>query len=364
MPSGSISNAGNIPLTNIVVINNLSGSTPIFTAATLAPGAVAAFTGSFIAPANCSVTSASTATGQSLCGVAVTNTASATCPVATTPAIAITQSCPPNPVAPGGLLNYSGSVSNAGNITLTGIVVTNDRSGAAPVFTLASLAPGASALFSGSYTAPTSGNATSTATIRAASLCNVAVTNSASSTCPILTTAGIAITKACPPVPVAPGEILVFTGTITNEGNVTLTNVVVVDSQPAANTPVLGPITLAPGTGTNFTGSYLVPPDACSAPDTLTVTANDASTATSITNSVSAICALTITPAITLTESCPPGPVSAGDSVQFGGLVSNTGNITLTNILVFSGQPSHRWVQPDDQLDHCDQHQRHHRDER
>ncbi|MHB8523233.1 MAG: DUF7507 domain-containing protein, partial [Limisphaerales bacterium] len=447
--SGSISNAGNITLTNIVVTNDRSGATPLLTAATLAPGASAIFTGSYTAPTSGDATSSSTVRAASLCGVAVTNSASSTCPILTTPgiaitkacppqpvtaggtleytgtvtntgnvtltnvivvdnhpapntpvlgpitlapgagtnfagsytaaldacattdtliatgnngstglpvtnsvsatcpiisipSIAITQNCPPNPVSPGGLLTYSGSISNAGNITLTNIVVTNDRSGATPVLTAATLAPGVSAAFTGSYTAPTSGDATSTSTVRAMSLCGVAVTNSASSTCPVLTSSGIAITEACPPVPVTPGGTLVFTGTVTNLGNVTLTNVLVVNDQPAPNTPVFGPVTLAPGAGTNFTGSYLVLANACATANTLTVTGNASSTGSSITNTVSANCPVITTPGITLTESCPPGPVSAGSSVVFTGLVSNTGNVTLTNVLVFSSEPTNK----------------------
>jgi hypothetical protein len=49
-------------------------------------------------------------------------------------------------------------------------------------------------------------------------------------------------------------------------------------------------------------------------------------------------------PAITITGSFPPGPVTNGASVVFGGLVCNSGNITLTNIFVFSGQPSNTLV--------------------
>jgi len=45
-------------------------------------------------------------------------------------------------------------------------------------------------------------------------------------------------------------------------------------------------------------------------------------------------------PGITITGSFPPGPVTNGSLVAFGGSVCNTGNITLTNIFVFSGQPS------------------------
>ena len=141
--SGTVSNAGNITLTNVVVVNNLSGATPVFTTATLVPGAVANFTGSYLAPTNCSSTSTSTATGQSICGVAVTNTVNSTCPITTTPLLALTQNCPANSAIPGGLLTYSGTVSNAGNITLTNVVVLNNLSGATPVFTAATLAPGA-----------------------------------------------------------------------------------------------------------------------------------------------------------------------------------------------------------------------------
>ena len=338
--SGSVSNAGNITVTNVVVLNNRSGAAPVFTVAALAPGEAADFTGSYVAPADCASTSASTATGRSLCGAAVTNTVSVTCPILTTPLLALTQDCPANPASPGGLLTYSGSVSNAGNITLNNLVVTNSQSGNTPLLTLATLAPGAAANFTGSYVAPATGPATSTSTARAVSLCGAAVTNTASSACSILTTPGIAVTKHCPLPPVAPGGTLVFTGTVTNTGDVTLTNVLVVNSQPAPATPVLGPITLAPGAGTNFTGSYLVPLDACSAADTLTATGQDANTGLTMTDTASAICALDTTPGIAITQSCPPGPVSAGSSVEFGGLVSNTGKITLTNILVFSGQPA------------------------
>src|SRR5579859_1371106 len=62
----------------------------------------------------------------------------------------------------------------------------------------------------------------------------------------ILTSPGIAVTMGCPASPVPLGGILVFTGTVTNNGSVTLTNVFVVDDQPASNTSVLGPIALAP----------------------------------------------------------------------------------------------------------------------
>ena len=136
--SGTVSNAGNITLNNIVVINNQSGNTPLISVATLAPGAAVNFNGSYVAPTNCSSTSTSIATGQSICGIAGTNMASATCSILTTPAIVVTQTCPTNPVGQGGLLTYSGTVSNAGNITLTNIVVVNHWPYSNVIFTASS----------------------------------------------------------------------------------------------------------------------------------------------------------------------------------------------------------------------------------
>jgi uncharacterized repeat protein (TIGR01451 family) len=73
----------------------------------------------------------------------------------------------------------------------------------------------------------------------------------------------IVVTKQCPPHPVPPGGTLIFTGAVTNAGNVTLTDVLVVNDQPAPNTLVYGPATLAPGAGAEFSASYRVPPCSC-----------------------------------------------------------------------------------------------------
>src|SRR6185369_2532048 len=118
--SGSVSNTGNVTLTNIVVVNSQPvANTPVFTLASLAPGAVANFSGSYLAPTNCSVADTLTASANSRCGAPVSDSASATCPILTTPQIAVTATCPGTAVVPGGLITYSGTVRNSGNITLT-----------------------------------------------------------------------------------------------------------------------------------------------------------------------------------------------------------------------------------------------------
>ena len=75
------------------------------------------------------------------------------------------------------------------------------------------------------------------------------------------------------------GANVTVTGTVTNTGNITLTNVVVTNTIGALQNlsrRVLGPITLAPGAGASFSDSYTVPLDSCGPyTDTLTARGND-----------------------------------------------------------------------------------------
>jgi hypothetical protein len=334
---GTVTNAGNITLTNVVVVNNQSGATPVFTAATLAPGVGASFTGSYLTPTNCSTTSTSTAMGKSVCGVSVTNSLSSTCAIVTTPALSLTQNCPATPPAPGALLTYYGTVTNAGNITLTNVVVLNNQSGATPVFTAATLAPGAGADYSGSFVTPTNCSTTSISTAIGESVCGVAVTNSLSSTCAVATAPAITIIQTCPVTPPLPGGLLIYSGSVSNAGNITLTNLVVLNNLSGI-TPVLTAATLAPGAVTNYTGSYLAPTN-CSSTSLSTATGRSIC-GVAVTNIASTTCMVATTPGLSITEICPPGPVTAGSAVVFGGVVSNTGNTTLLNVLVYSSQPS------------------------
>ncbi len=341
--SGTVRNTGNITLTNVIVLDDRVGPTPVFTAATMVPGASANFTGSYVVPLNCcTVSSTLSATGNDICtGTLVSDTATATCPVVTSPAISVTKSCPPLPLEPGDRLKYTGTVVNTGNITLTNVTVVDDQP--APNTTVLgpiTLAPGESVKFFGAYTVPLDFCGTDTVTAHGFDSCTgVAVSNAATTTCPILTTPQIAVTKVCPANPTPRGGLYVFTGSVSNPGNVTLVNVFVVNNQPTNNTPVIGPITLAPGASASFSGSYTAPLDCCQTTDTLTARGQDRCATTQVTSSASAVCPLLTTPQIAVTEVCPPNPVSGGGTFEFHGTVSNVGDVNLTNVMVFSSRP-------------------------
>ena len=343
--SGTVRNSGNVTLNNVTVVNSQAVPSTVLTVPSLAPGASANFTASFTAPADaCSVSSTVTASGGDNCTEnVVNNSASATCTLVTTPRIAVTQSCPANPPSLGGVLNYSGTVSNAGNITLTNVVVTDDQTGANSVFTVATLAPGASSSFTGSYTVPASGCAvTSTLTANASDKCTGAlVAANATATCPVQGASNIAVTLGCPDTPTPLGGLLTFSGTVRNAGTVTLTNVVVVRDAPAPNTSVFTAASLAPGASANFTGSYTVPgSNACSITTSVSASANDQCAGSGVIARATISCPLVSTPGIVVTQNCPVSPASPGGVFTYSGTVSNAGNNTLTNIVVLNNQPA------------------------
>src|SRR5262249_53071414 len=157
------------------------------------------------------------------------------------------------------------------------VIVVNDRP--APntvVFGPVTLAPGLGANFSGSYIVPTNNSCTVTDTLTASGRdqCTGSnVTAAVTASCPVRTTPRIVVTKFCPPTAVAQGATLAFSGIVSNAGNITLTNIVIVNNQPAPNTSVFTLASLAPGATATFTGSYRVPGNCCSVTDTLTATA-------------------------------------------------------------------------------------------
>ena len=150
----------------------------------------------------------------------------------------------------------------------------------------------------------------------------------------------LTVTKQCPANPVAPGQLLVFTGTVSNSGTITITNITVVNDRPSPNTVVLGqPITLAPGQVTNFSGSYIAPYDCCGpCVDTLTARGNEVCSGSNVVGTASAACPRSTTPAIIVTRDCPPAPVMQGDLVFVTGIVSNSGNATLGNVTITDDQ--------------------------
>lgn len=359
---GYVTNCGDITLTNVAVVDSRSGAVALFNPTngaaltgnvSLPPGAYAVFSNSFLPTLaeTCagSAASAITATARDTTVIggpnaAVTNALTAACPICVQPGLAVTKNCPAAAGAPGAVLTFTGAVTNTGNLTLTNVTILNSRlltNGSALVASFPTLAPAEVRTFSGSYVVPADVCAlTDTLTANGFAACGTPVTASVTRTCAVTNTARIAVTKRCPVTPVAPGELANISGVVSNAGNITLTNVVVVDNVPVDNTVLLGPISLAPGQAANYTGSFRVPLDCCTYVDTVTATGASFCPGVNVAATATAVCPTATTPRLAVDRKCPAQPVPLGEPLNFTGTVSNAGNITLTDVVVVNTIPT------------------------
>jgi hypothetical protein len=134
--------------------------------------------------------------------------------------------------------------------------------------------------------------------------------------------------------PVTIGDMVFYTITVENTGNVTLTNVTVRD----ANLGVVQNVgTLLVGEVVTLTGSY-GPVDEGDLPGPIFNTAGVTGT-TPINTPVGPVTdthsvPVTIDPSLDINKTGTAGPVTIGDMVYYTITVENTGNVTLTNVTV------------------------------
>ncbi len=225
-----------------------------------------------------------------------------------------------------------GYVTNCGDITLTNVTVVNDQAGPVQLFHPTSglalvgnvsLPVGAHAVFSNSFL-PTLQNTCAgtvpfgvTATARDTTVIGgprAAVTNSVGGVCAICVSPAIVVAKTCPTANAVPGGILTFSGSVTNTGNIPLTNVTVTSDRLLTNGSALVAsfLVLTNGEFRTFSGSYLVPATACSLTDTLTVEGTTACGFAGVSNSVTRTCAV---------NNSPPSITCAGDKTGGAGVV-------------------------------------------
>ncbi|MBT4513914.1 MAG: DUF11 domain-containing protein, partial [Chloroflexi bacterium] len=253
---------------------------------------------------------------------------------------------------PGDVITYSFTVTNTGNVTLTGVTVSD------PLVTviggpLASLAVGASdgGTFSGSY-------ALTQADIDAGKVDNIATT---SGTAPDGTGVSDDDTHT-EPVPASPaiellksgsldlgvdgianpGDVITYSFTVTNTGNVTLTGVTV--SDPLV-TVVGGPLaSLAVGAtdSTTFSGSYAITQADVDAGgvDNIAIASGEApggdvtDPTDDITDDDTHTEPVPQISSIDLVKLADRESAFEGDVITYSFTVTNTGNTTLTNVTV------------------------------
>ncbi len=230
-------------------------------------------------------------------------------------------------------------MQNTGNVTLTAVAIGDAKVGPVTCATT-TLAPGASTTCSTTYTLTQAdvdaGHVANTALVAGTPPTGAPVTATDTTDTPIAATPAITLDKtAGAPSTNAAGGVVAYSFLVTNTGNVTLTSIAVGDSKVAVvSCPVT---TLAPGATTTCTASYTLTQadvDAGSVVNTALV-AGTPPTGAPVTATDTVTTTVTAAPAITLDkQAAAPSGSSAGSTIAYSFVVTNTGNVTLTSVAI------------------------------
>ncbi len=374
-------NTGNVSVTDVVVSDPML--TPTSTScATLAPGGSCVLTGTHtvtLAEADDGeIVNVASAVADDPNDQPVSDTGTLTTPVEQDAQLGLVKTSAYTSGT--GEISYTYTVTNTGNVTVTGVTVTETTfsgTGTTPTPALATgdedLAPGESATFSATYavtqtdvdTGQVVNQATAIGTGPAGSVSDLSDDDSplAGEQDPtettITRTPAVEVVKTAGPIDrtvVAPadrddaGDTVVYTYTVSNEGNVTLSDVVVTDDRIAApgtalvcadgNTSGDANVieSLAVGGAVTCTATYPLTQadvDAGSVTNVVTVTADDPSgdpvtpASDTLTISVTAAAALSIDK-----RALDSSYASVGDELDYEYEVTNSGNVTIDSIAV------------------------------
>ncbi|WP_408951598.1 OmpA family protein [Lysobacter sp. Hz 25] len=338
-----VTNPSNITI-NALTVTDDKIATVTCPVTTLTPGASTTCIGSYtITQADLdagSVINNATASGTPASGVLVPGTDRESVNATQSPVLTLDKTAVSGDPfdAVGDVVNYEYLVTNTGNLTITGLSVTDDRI-ATVTCPVTTLAPGASTTCTGSYTI-------TQADLDAGAVTNIATANADQSIVPptdtetVAAVAAPALTLDKTAVSGAPfdavGDAVNYQYLVTNTGNVTINALTVTDDRIA--TVTCAATALAPGANTTCSGTYFTTQadlDAGSVTNIATATGTPTQgtlTPATDTVTVNAIA----TPALTLDKTVVSGnPYAAvGDVVGYQYVVTNTGNVTISALTV------------------------------
>jgi len=238
-------------------------------------------------------------------------------------------------------INYTVTATNTGNVTLNNVVV-SDPQLTPNTFTCVTLAPAATCELTGAYTTVVGDFTVGSFTNNASVTTDEGVGDTATTTTPLVLGASLSITKSASPSVVAnPGDPVTYSVTVLNDGNVPLTGITVSDPMLTLDcgtgTAVIA--NLAIGASQTCVGTYNVSQADFDAGPTLLNTARADDDGTfGVSDTADETITLTQSPAFTVSKSGVLndddgiGGVSAGDTILYTVLVTNTGNIPLSGV--------------------------------
>ncbi|EYT56963.1 membrane protein, partial [Microbacterium sp. UCD-TDU] len=365
-----VTNTGNVTLTDVSVDETAftgTGTAPVVAcpagAATLLPGAAVTCTASYVVTQadldSGGVSNTATATGTPPSGEPpVSPPSTLEIPVDPAPALTVVKSADRDELsAAGQTIEYSFLVTNTGNVTLTDVSVAETAftgTGTAPVVTCpadaASLAPGADVTCTASYVVTQadvdSGGVSNTATATGTPPSGEPPVSPPSTIeVPAERDPALTVVKSADLDELsAAGQTIEYSFLVTNTGNVTLTDVSVDETAftgtgaaPVVTCPA-GAASLAPGADVTCTASYVVTQadvDSGGVSNTATATGTPPSGEPPVSPPSTIEVPAEPAPALTVVKSADTTEISsAGQTIEYSFLVTNTGNVTLTDVSV------------------------------
>ena len=287
-------------------------------------------------------TASGTAPGASSATVSAPDSTST--PLAAAPAVTVDKAAgTPTGATAGSTILYTFTVTNSGNVTLSGVAISDTQLDAAATCAASTLAPGASTTCTGTHTitqtevdaGKVDNTATASGTAPGASSPTVSAPSSTST--PLTAAPAVTVDKSAgTPTGATAGSTIPYTFTVTNSGNVTLSGVAISDTQlDAAATCAAS--TLAPGVSTTCTGTHTITQtevDAGKVDNTATAsgTAPGASSPT-VSAPASTSTPIASAPGITVTKTADRSTYSAlSEVITYRYVITNTGNVTISNL--------------------------------
>ncbi|MFF9564460.1 beta strand repeat-containing protein [Leifsonia sp. NPDC014704] len=366
-------NSGNVTLRAVSIADPLPGLSALaYTWPDPAEPGVLAPGGSVTATATYALTQAdidaghvantATAAGTPPNGPGVTDSGSADVPLVAAPAIDLVKtadvSAVTSPAAVGDTVTYTFVATNTGNVTLTGVGITDPLPGLSALSftwpgTPGTLAPGQGVTATATYTLTQAdidaGRLSNTADAVGTPPSGPGVTDQATVEIPQDLVQALALTKTADASQVSSpprvGDQIAYGFTVTNTGNVTLAGVDIGDPMPGLSALTYtwpgAPGVLAPGASATATATYRLTQrdiDAGHVDNTATATG-----APPLGPPISSTPASTDTPLVsspglhlvkTADASQVHAPAMVGDTITYTFTVSNVGNVTLTDVNV------------------------------
>ncbi|WP_416971486.1 LPXTG cell wall anchor domain-containing protein [Streptomyces sp. 4F14] len=370
--SFKVTNTGNVTMKNIAVKDSDFTGTGTLSAitcpsTTLAPNATTTCTATYKVTQD-DVDAGRLSNSATVTGVPPQGTtpvpsspSTTTIPGTRTPSLTVEKSADRTDLVVGQTVTYSFKATNTGNVTLKNVAVQEGSFSGTGTMSAISCPAGASSLAPGAAVTCTATYVVTQADVDSGKLTNTATATGVppGTTTPVTSppsppntvtgtrTPGLTTTKAADKTTVVLGDVITYTFTVKNIGNVTLTDVGVDEGEFSGTGTMSAPVcsdgakSLAPGSSVTCTATYTVTQaDVDAGKITNSATSKGVPPGTT-TPSTSPPGTTTVTvdqkPALKLEKSADRTDLVVGQTVTYSFKVTNTGNVTMKDVSVKEG---------------------------